>query len=92
MMKRSGLPKYVTWVHVNGKRYARARKHGKGHYFKALPGTEEFATEYQRWLAGHDGERQGIRGTRPGSMSALIAALASGQTTQTPRKPHTVES
>ena len=43
------------------------------HYFKALPGTEEFATEYQRWLAGHDGERQGIRGTRPGSMSALIA-------------------
>ena len=29
-MKQSGLPKYVTWVHVNGKRYARARKHGSG--------------------------------------------------------------
>jgi integrase len=72
-MKRSGLPKYVTWVHVNGKRYARARKHGKGHYFKALPGTEEFATEYQQWLEGHESERQGIRGTRPGSVSALIA-------------------
>jgi len=56
-MKPSGLPKYVTWVHVNGKRYARARKHGKGHYFKSLPGTEEFASEYQRWLAGHDTQR-----------------------------------
>jgi len=73
MMKRSGLPKYVTWVHVNGKRYARARKHGKGHYFKSLPGTEEFASEYQRWLAGHDTQREGIRGTKPGSVSALIA-------------------
>ena len=72
-MKRSGLPKYVTWVHVNGKRYARARKHGKGHYFKSLPGTETFANEYQRWLAGHDCERDGIRGTKPGSISALIA-------------------
>ena len=72
-MKRSGLPKYVTWVHVNGKRYARGRKHGKGHYFKHLPGTEEFAVEYQRWLAGHDSQREGIRGTKPGSVSALIA-------------------
>ena len=72
-MKQSGLPKYVTWVHVNGKRYARARKHGKGHYFKTLPGTEEFAAEYQQWLAGHESERQGIRGTKPGSVSALIA-------------------
>ena len=71
-MKRSGLPKYVTWVHVNGKRYARARKHGKGHYFKHRPGTDEFAIEYQNWLLGHD-QREGIRGAKLGSMSALIA-------------------
>jgi hypothetical protein len=73
VMKRSGLPKYVTWVHVNGKRYARARKHGKGYYFKSLPGTEQFASEYQRWLAGQETERKGLRGTKLGSVSALIA-------------------
>jgi integrase len=73
MMKRSGLPKYVTWVFVNGKRYARGRRHGKGHYFTHAPGTEEFAVEYQQWLLGHDNERQGIRATKPGSVSALIA-------------------
>ena len=39
-MKRSGLPEYVTWVFVNGKRYARGRKDGRGHYFKHAPGTE----------------------------------------------------
>jgi integrase len=70
MMKRSGLPKYVTWVFVNGKRYARGRRHGTGHYFKHAPGTEEFAAEYQAWLAGS--EQKGIRGTKPGSVSALI--------------------
>jgi hypothetical protein len=77
MMKRSGLPKYVTWVFVNGKRYARGRKHGKGYYFKHAPGTEEFVTEYQQWLLGHGSERQGIRGTKPGSVSALIAKYLS---------------
>ena len=62
-MKRSGLPKYVTWVHVNGKSYSRARKNGKEHYFKTHPGTEEFATEYHKWLPGHDREPRG-RGTK----------------------------
>jgi integrase len=57
-MKRSGLPEYVTWVFVNGKRYPRGRKDGRGHYFKHAPGTSA--------------ERQGIRGTPPGSVSALI--------------------
>jgi integrase len=49
---------------------ARARKHGKGYYFKNLPGTEEFASEYQRWLARYDSEREGIRGTKPGRRCA----------------------
>jgi integrase len=71
-MKRSGLPLYVSWVFVNGKRYARARRHGKGHYFKNLPGTEEFAAEYQTWLVGND-ERQGLGRNKAGSVSALIA-------------------
>jgi hypothetical protein len=91
-MKRSGLPKYVTWVHVNGKRYARARKHGKGHYFKSLPGTEEFASEYQRWLAGHNCEREGIRGTKPGSVLRSSIDQPSGLTSQPPLNPPTVES
>ena len=39
-MKRSGLPEYMTWMFVNGKRYARGRKDGRGHYFKHAPGTE----------------------------------------------------
>ena len=71
-MKRSGLPKYVSWVHVNGKRYARARRQGRGYYFKHVPGTEEFAAEYQKWLVGGS-EVKAIRGTLPGSVSALIA-------------------
>jgi hypothetical protein len=87
-MKRSGLPKYVTWVHVNGKRYARARKHDKGYYFKSLPGTEEFASEYQRWLTGHDSEREGV-------VSALVAKFyrsANGRTSHPPRTAPIAES
>jgi hypothetical protein len=94
-MKRSGLPKYVTWVHVNGNRYAPARKHDKGYYFKSLPGTEEFASEYQRWLTGHDSEREGVRGTKPGSVSALVAKFyrsANGRTSHPPRTAPIAES
>src|SRR5262249_22751998 len=45
----------------------------KGTTSKHSPALREFAAEYQRWLAGHKGERQGIRGTKIGSVSALIA-------------------
>ena len=51
-MKQSGLPKYVTWVHVNGKRYARARMHGKGHYFKTLPGLRNSPLNISNGLQG----------------------------------------
>jgi hypothetical protein len=64
---------FIRGAQLKARFRARARKHGKGHYFKSLPGTEEFASEYQRWLARHDSKREGIRGTKPGSVSALIA-------------------
>ena len=73
-MKRSGLPKHVTAYWRDGKKYVRARRHGATHYFKSLPGTEEFALEYQAWLAGKSNqEGVGASRTKPGSVSALIA-------------------
>jgi integrase len=45
---------------------------GRGYYFKHVPGTDEFAAEYQKWLVGGS-EVKAIRGTIPGSVSALIA-------------------
>ena len=72
-MKRSGLPKHVTWFyHRHGKRHVRARRHGTGYYFKAKPGTDEFLIEYQRWLCGGP-EPVGNGRAKQGSVSALVA-------------------
>jgi integrase len=73
-MKRSGFPKHVTAYWRAGKKYVRARRHGVTYYFTSLPGTDEFALEYQRWLAGEARtEGVGASTTKPGSVSALIA-------------------
>ena len=42
-------------------------------YLKAAPGTDEFADEYRRWLAGEAHKAEiGASRTKPGSLSALI--------------------
>jgi integrase len=73
-MKRSGLPKYVTWFRDrHGKRRVRGRRHGFTYYFKSAPGTENFAFEYQRWLVGETLHGQiGAKRTEPRSISALV--------------------
>jgi site-specific recombinase XerD len=73
-MKRSGLPKHVTWFRDrHGKRRVRARRYGLTYYFKAASGTDEFAIEYQRWLAGEALQVEvGATRTKPGSVSALV--------------------
>jgi integrase len=72
-MKRSGLPTYVTgFSDRHGKRRYRARRHGLTYYFAAKPGTDEFALEYQRWLAGVPRPEVGASRTRPGSVDAVV--------------------
>jgi integrase len=73
-MKRSGLPKHVTWFRDrHGKRRVRARRHGLTYYFKSAPGTDDFAIEYQRWLAGESPQGEiGAKRTKAGSVSALV--------------------
>ena len=71
-MKRSGLPKHVTWFYDrHGKLHVRARRHGTGYYFKAKPCTDDFLIEYQTWLAGGPSEI-GSRITKVGTVSALV--------------------
>ncbi len=72
-MKRRGLPKWCSeFQDRHGKWRVRARRKGfPPHYFKASPGTDEFAVEYRRWLAGEKHEIGASR-TKPGTISALI--------------------
>ncbi len=90
-MKRSGLPKYVTrfqdrhdiwWFRARRPRYPT-------HYFVAAPGTEEFAAEYQRWLAGRPPVGPPASRTLPGSVSALIARVYASAAWQVELAPST---
>ncbi len=57
----------------HGKRRVRGRRNGLTYYFKAAPGTDDFAFEYQRWLAGEPLRGEiGAKRTVPGSISALV--------------------
>jgi integrase len=71
-MKRRGLPKYVSeYQNQHDVWTVRFRRQGwPTIYPKAKPGTDEFADEYRRWLAGQPLE-VGSKRTKPGSMRAL---------------------
>jgi integrase len=74
-MKRRGLPKYVSeFQNRHDVWTVRFRRKGwPTIYPKAKPGTDEFADEYRRWLAGQPQEI-GSKRTRPGSLKALAAS------------------
>jgi integrase len=72
------LPKYVSeFVDRHGKVRVRYRRKGHPeHYFKAVPWTAEFMVELQACLDGEalPATNIGASRTKPGTMSALIAA------------------
>jgi len=71
-MKRRGLPKFAGEFRTrHGVWIVRFRRTGwPTVYPKNAPGTDEFADEYRRWLAGQPREVGAAR-TKPGSLRAL---------------------
>lgn len=74
-MKRRGLPKYVSeFQNRHGVWMVRFRRQGLPTiYPKSKPGTDDFADEYRRWLAG-DPLEVGSARTKPGSLRALTVS------------------
>jgi integrase len=75
-MKRRGLPKYCSeFQDRHGKWRVRARRKGyRAHYFVARPGTDAFADEYRRWLAGEP-MQAGKGGAGPAEKAGTVTAL-----------------
>lgn len=77
-MNRKRLPKYVSeFEDRHGKVRVRFRRKGQpDHYFTTVPWTPEFMVEYQACLEGAalPAMNIGASRTKPGTMSALIAA------------------
>lgn len=74
-MKRRGLPKYCSeYQNQHDVWTVRFRQQGwPTVYPKSKPGTDEFADEYRRWLAGQPREI-GSKRTKPGSLKALAVS------------------
>jgi integrase len=77
-MKHRRLPKYVSeFTDRHGRVRVRYRRTGQAeHYFKAVPWSDEFMAKYRACLDGTQLQAANIGAsrTKPGSVSALIAA------------------
>jgi integrase len=74
-MKRRGLPRWCSeFQNRHGVWTVRFRRQGwPTVYPKSTPGTDEFADEYRRWVAGQPVD-VGSKRTKPGSMRALAVS------------------
>ena len=72
--RRSGLPKYVKVVHMDGRRYYYLLRRGKRTRLPALPYSPEFMEAYYAALAGAPSPPSEIGADRtgPGSINDLI--------------------